>query len=346
LAPLTGAFAGIAEQQPQQLVIQRDDRIRYLFNAGYQDLQVDCHGIWQSKIQRCQVTPLVNFAVKDVLWQIPDGMLINGSKEQDREGREVYGKYMMYAGLEANRLLAMEGYQRWGLVELEPLRGWTIEQAGSLRIDEVYFPDRPQDAYLLSKWKPTNREIREQITTVQAEIKAGKHQLVNEIKAQLSAGVLPLGHQLVPELSQLYLKLGDLMLASLRVAERDQKKRLNLTHRGLKAKPGEEDYKRTYDDLDEECLIRTETAKQDAVLERLSDAALEQASRPINVTVERQDTTASDAVLTQLMEQNRMLQEELKAAREQSLANQQLIMEMFKSQQKPEPPTTSEPKKK
>lgn len=330
-APMDGAFAGLLREQPEnKQPFKHDDRLRYLFNAGYGNLKVDCNGVWRRHIQRCQITPLINFAVKDLLSNIPEGMLIQNSTEKDKEGRDTYGSYLMYAGLEANRLL--DSYGIWGLVEIEEIRGWSVKEAGTLRIDKVFFPDRPEDEFLLAKWKPSHREIKAAINGAKAEIERGEHDLVNGVKEAIASGRTAIGHQMLPNLDLLYLKIAERLLSSVEKAEKHQKRRLNITHRGLKADFGTEDYKRAYDDLDEECLQRTETAKQDAVLEKLSDAALANSERPINIQMAEQKADPSMGLLVeQLREQNRLLQESLQAQREQAQADRDLILAMMKN---------------
>ncbi len=175
----TSAFKSafdIIEATPNELSSQEqmNREPRYLFFAGDEPNMPDPGGMMVQSpvipgktIWRCAVTPAISVPVKMRREEIPDGRLLDGTDN----GKGI-ASMLLPCGPEVDALLADYGHpdrtqwqKRWGLVELEELRGMAPRDVAKMNLTTTFFPSWPDVP-------KTNREVIALVEAKNAELLA------------------------------------------------------------------------------------------------------------------------------------------------------------------------------
>lgn len=160
------AFEAIAEQ-PQEIVSQEmmNREPRYLFYAGDEPGRPDPGGLAVATpvipgkvLWRCSVTPALSVPIRMRYQEIPEGRELDGTRTD-----KGLASMLLPCGPEVDALLADYGnsdaaqwQKRWGLVELEELRGLQPRDVGQMNLTTTFFPEWPMIP-------STNKEIRDHL---------------------------------------------------------------------------------------------------------------------------------------------------------------------------------------
>lgn len=235
-APKSGREALFGEQQIGTL--QEDvnlNAIRYFVQMGWRQLDVDTHAIPNRYLLRGEITPCRTYPQKANIVEIREADLIPGSEQQDKDGRTVYGFYRRHAYYEAERLIDLEtrAERQTGLFEITALR----TELGN----EVY-----RKVNLETLFFPTFPILPDKNADVVAHLEARLAELKQSTPKGIPAHYLPV-----------IFAIGEQLLEATKRADAVQKHLLTDTHLRMKQKPGEEGFKRGYDNVDYEMLKRT-----------------------------------------------------------------------------------------
>lgn len=181
---------GAAETDFNTIATQdmRDREPRYLFFAGDEPglptpggLQVASLCIPRQILWRCAVTPALSAPVRMRAVEIPEGRLIDGT----RDGKGL-ASMLLPCGPEVDELLANYGHpdqgqwlKRWGLVELTALRGMPPKEVAALNLTAFFFPSWPS-------LPETNKEVLAQL---RERLKAATSQIQRTCGEQMIAAV-------------------------------------------------------------------------------------------------------------------------------------------------------------
>lgn len=128
---------------------EEDRGERYFFFAGDipgfpapGGMSVDSGCILMQKFLRCRITPCLTRMMRMRKGDIPEGNIIPGTLDGD------FAQKWVFSGPESERLLfdygnKLDTTRNWGLIELEELRGWTVNQVQQLNLTNYFFPDYP-----------------------------------------------------------------------------------------------------------------------------------------------------------------------------------------------------------
>jgi len=208
---------------------------RFFVQMGWSVLSVDTHAVPNAYLLRGEITPCRSYRQKANLYEIREGDLIPGSKERDKDGKEVWGSYIRYAYHEAERLVALESRaeRKTGLVEITALNSDLGGQVyRKVNLNELFFPDWPK---LPEKTSDVIAALEIRI----AELKAAQ-------PVDMPDFYLPV-----------IFAVGDQLIEAARRADFIQRDLLTYTHTCLKLTPKDEGFKRAYDSVDYEMLART-----------------------------------------------------------------------------------------
>lgn len=304
-APLRSARDAVIQGPPA--MGQRDIDVhapRFFVQMGWRRLDVDSPGVPNGYLLRGEITPCHSTKKKDNLSEIPEGMLIQGSQEQDKDGREIYGYYWLPAFFEAQRLKENEAMseRKDGLIEIKALAA-NPRLYQQIDLNATFYP---QGLHVLPD---RNEDLR--------------LHLENRIRA---IGANADGHE--PDVASLLIEIGQELMQAIVEADRIQRQRINYTHSCMRLAPKEEQFKREYDPVDYEMLQRTgEPEIHDA--ERKTATAL-----GILAEDKANKTGEESQVLSHLIQsqQSQMdaLREQMKADREMFQAQMSQQAEMFK----------------
>jgi len=221
------------------------DQPHYFVQFGWERLDVDTNAIPNRYLLRGEITPCVSYAQKANLIEIREGELIPGSQEADKDGREVYGKYLRRAHFEAERLRNNEAATeiRQGLVEIEDPDGALDRLYKNLDLTAVFYPQGLA-------------ALPVQNAAMIAHLKQRRIELENEkVEAVTDGRLLTMPEHFRPML----LSVADQLIAAAELSDRLQRKRLEWTHTCMKLPANDPtgNFKREYDAVDEEMLLRT-----------------------------------------------------------------------------------------
>ncbi len=288
-APLNAREAFLANSVDSRLGVDVHS-LRFFVQMGWTRLNVDSHGVPNRTLLRGEITPCGSFQQKSNLLEIPEGALITGSEERDREGRTVYGRYWRPAWFEAERLLDIEAAseRKDGLVEVKALSA-NPRLYRELDFNEIFFPAG------LGALPETNGDM---LRHLEGRVAAIAADLVPAVPPYAKRDVLDIGAELI---------------TAAKLAQQLQLSRLNYTHSCMKMPPSEEQYKRGYDAVDEEMIVRTGVP-------RIHEADLKVATAIHTLADNQKRDGGQDAALLAMVEaqreQNAMLKAQMEEYRE------------------------------
>lgn len=235
-APKSARETLFGEQQVGQL--QEDvnlNAIRYFVQLGWSQLDVDTLAIPNRLLLRGEITPCRTFKQKANIVEIREADLIPGSEETDRDGRTVYGYYRRPAYYEAERLVDLEtrAERQTGIFEITALKGELGNEVyRKVDLNKLFFPEWPR--------MPEKNE---------------------DVIVGLESRLAALRASAPPDMPSHYLPVifaaGEQLLEAAKKADAVQKHLLTDTHMRMKFTPKDEGFKRAYDNVDYEMLVRT-----------------------------------------------------------------------------------------
>lgn len=236
-------FTGSRNVISQEL---RLDEPRFFVQMGWDALHTDTSGVPNRYMLRGEITPVRSYQRKASLLDIREGDLVHGSEEVDPvdpAGRAVWGKYWCRAYYEAERILEVEGNSNYksGIVEIETLRGRPDIYEG-VDFNQIFFPGG------LGNLPARN---------VSDGSEDGKNNLRDHLVERLAAFQANPPADIAPHFVPFVVQIGGELIRAVDHANAIQNNRLQLTHSGMKLKPGEDGFKREYDAVDREMLLRT-----------------------------------------------------------------------------------------
>lgn len=209
------------------------DAPRFFVQMGWSALHVDTNGIPNRYLLRGEITPCRSYQCRTSINEIREGEKIAGSEEADQSGRIVWAKYWRHAYYEAERLIDCEGNatHKQGLFEVSALN------SHAYLYDEVDFNKLfyPLGLHVL----PDKNE------SLRADLKDRLDELKAKPPKDIPAYRLPIIYD-----------VGAQLLGAVNLAISVQHARLQYTHSCMKLKPGEDGFKREYDQVDREMLLR------------------------------------------------------------------------------------------
>jgi hypothetical protein len=211
---------------------------RFFVQFGWTEISVDTQAIPNFKLHRGVITPCISFQQIAPKVEIREGDRIPGSETLDQEGKPYYAKYWRFAGDEAERLNRLEaepsGPWRTGLKEIVSLRG-NLRLYRRAGLDTLFFrgleglPERNSDVIALLEQRVKDLEER-----------------------RLDP---PVG--ITPEEMDVLRRVGEELIEAAKDNAELQQRRIEDSHARMKMSPREPEYKRQYDNVDEELLRRT-----------------------------------------------------------------------------------------
>ena len=215
-----------------------DAQPRYFIQFGWTTFDVDTDAIPGRYLRRGEITPCVNYKKKMHLYTIPEGALIRGSEETDKDGKAVYGYVLQPAGPEATRLAENESAADYKqtLFELTALVGMPVEVYRKTDFNALLYPNGIENL-------PEKHE--DVIALLEPRI------------AEIRRNGLPGDHP--PFAAEQILKGLEQVIDAVKYAADVQRSRLDDTHLRFRVQPSDPSgrYKRNYDRMDEEMLKRT-----------------------------------------------------------------------------------------
>lgn len=213
----------------------RLDEPRFFVQMGWGVLQVDTSAVPNRYFLRGEITPVSSHARKANIMDIREGEVIPGSEEIDpSSGRVVWGKYWCRAHYEAERLLEIEGNSthKNGLVEIQALRG-NANVYQKYDLNEIFYPNG------LNSLPQSHEEMRKYLVARIGDLTTNPPEDIPDY------------------ILSIILNIGAELLGAVTLAAQIQHSRLQFTHSSMKLKPGEEGFKREYDAVDREMIVRT-----------------------------------------------------------------------------------------
>lgn len=277
---------------------------RFFVQMGWTVLNVDTAGIPNRYLLRGEITPCISTRKKANIAEIPEGMLIQGSEESDRDGRIVWGYYPLPAWYEAQRLMENEAAAelRNGLFEIKSVNPNFYRQND---LNQIFYP---QGLHMLPE---RNSELiahlEERILDVEAN-KAGRD-------AQTISILVQIGRELIRAALE---------------ADRIQVARLTYVHTCMRLQPKEENYKRDYDAVDEEMLVRTGTPRLHDAERKTADALSLLAEGKVRGDAD--EVSALKLMVKSQEDQMAMLREQMAMMREQMAQNAEIQRQQMEMQ--------------
>ena len=213
----------------------RVDDPRFFVQMGWSVLHTDTSAVPNRYFLRGEITPVRSYMAVENIYNIREGDLIPGTEQKDPTGvAVVYGKYWRRAKYEAERLADNEANATYktGLVELRALRQ-APQVYAQVNLNDLIFPDGLRNlpegnqaliAYLRQRWLDLGNQDMENVP------QAFKPVIFETIKEIIDAAEL---------------------------ADSIQRARIQFTHSCMKLAPNDEGFKREYDSVDREMLLRT-----------------------------------------------------------------------------------------
>lgn len=323
VAPQRSARDRVFQNAQSVNQVENVDAPRFFVQMGWSSLETDTEAIPGKTLLRGEITPCRSFRQKSNIHEIPEGMRIPGADEVDvasGDRRVIWGYYWKRALDEATRLAELEGKldpnRRMGIVEVKSLAGLRSVLYDQYDFNEIFYPDG------IFNLPATNAEL----------------------KAYLQARVAEFQTMNLPsDLKPVLLELGAELIAAVETADKAQADRVDFAHRCMQLSPTDSSgfYKKGYDALDEESLLRTGKPRV--------GEALETQAKALHLLAEDKASGGKDdpvfALVKATEDANKILREELAAQREQT--NQLLTILVSQSSAKAEEaPKAAKPEKK
>lgn len=222
------------EQTPIVDESLRLDDPRFFVQFGWAVLNTDSSAVPNRYFLRGEITPVRSYMALENVYNIREGELIPGTEQKDPTGVAiVYGKYWRRAKHEAERLIENENSATYknGLVEIRSLRE-NPQVYAQIDLNQLFFPDGIQNlpeqnqtliAYLRQRWMDLETEMP-------------------NVPQQYRPVILDVLRELI---------------SAAELADSIQRARLQFTHSCMKLAPNDEGFKREYDIVDREMLLRT-----------------------------------------------------------------------------------------
>jgi hypothetical protein len=222
------------EQTPMIDESLRLDDPRFFVQMAWGVLNTDTSAVPNRYFLRGEITPIRSYMALENIYNIREGDLIPGTEQKDPTGvAVVYAKYWRRAKYEAERLVENENNATYksGLFEIKAFRE-TPQVYAQVDLNALIYPDGLQSlpetnqgliSYLRQRWI----DLQSEMTNVPQQFR-------------------PVILDAVQELIQ-----------ATELAESIQRSRLQYTHSCMKLAPTDEGFKREYDLVDREMLLRT-----------------------------------------------------------------------------------------
>ena len=269
---------------------------RFFVQMGWDVLNVDTTGIPNRYLLRGEITPCMTTRKKANIAEIPEGMLIQGSEESDRDGRVTYGYYQLPAYFESQRLMENESAAelRNGLVEIKSVNPNFYRQHD---LNQIFYPQG------LDRLPERN-----------AEMIAHLEDRIQEIEANAAGRDMQ-------TITTLVAIARELIRAAIEV-DRIQVARLTYVHTCMRLQPKEENYKRNYDAVDEQMLLRTGQPRLHDSERKTADALSLLAEGKVRGDAD--EVSALKLMVKSQEDQMAMLREQMELQRQQMAQNAEM----------------------
>lgn len=272
------------EQTPMMDESLRLDDPRFFVQMAWGVLNTDTSAVPNRYFLRGEITPIRSYMALENIYNIREGDLIPGTEQKDPTGvAVVYAKYWRRAKYEAERLVENENNATYksGLFEIKAFRE-TPQVYAQVDLNALIYPDGLQSlpetnqgliSYLRQRWI----DLQSEMTNVPQQFR-------------------PVILDAVQELIQ-----------AAELAESIQRSRLQYTHSCMKLAPTDEGFKREYDLVDREMLLRTGVPEIHS-----TDISIANTLKVVSEKAGGEASGLAEAVKA-LVEQNRLMMELLAA---------------------------------
>lgn len=262
------------------------DAPRFFVQFAWDVFQVDTDCIPNKYLLRGEITPLRSFPKKSNIFEISEAARIPGSEEADPSPdagdrrRVVWAKYWLHAQSEAQRLIDLErgADLQMGLFEITALARapHLYEQ---LDFNAVFYPGG------LHSLPQTNVEM---VAYLRNSADAATEKAPSDLKGIIA-------------------EIGEQLIEAAEYADRAQLARVEFSHSCMKLTPDDKSgfYKKKYDILDEESLLRTGKPRIHQAIDATAEALKMLAGR--DAAPAAQDNAVLIQLLTAQQEQNAIL---------------------------------------
>lgn len=272
------------EQTPMMDESLRLDDPRFFVQMAWGVLNTDTSAVPNRYFLRGEITPIRSYMALENIYNIREGDLIPGTEQKDPTGvAVVYAKYWRRAKYEAERLVENENNATYksGMFEIKAFRE-TPQVYSQVDLNALIYPDGLQNlpetnqgliSYLRQRWI----DLQSEMTNVPQQFR-------------------PVILDAVQELIQ-----------ATELAESIQRSRLQYTHSCMKLAPTDEGFKREYDLVDREMLLRTGVPEIHS-----TDISIANTLKVVSEKAGGEASGLAEAVKA-LVEQNRLMMELLAA---------------------------------
>jgi hypothetical protein len=272
------------EQTPMMDESLRLDDPRFFVQMAWGVLNTDTSAVPNRYFLRGEITPIRSYMALENIYNIREGDLIPGTEQKDPTGVAiVYAKYWRRAKYEAERLVENENNATYksGMFEIKAFRE-TPQVYSQVDLNALIYPDGLQNL------PETNQSLisylRQRWIDLQSEM------------ANVPQQFRPVILDAVQELIQ-----------ATELAESIQRSRLQYTHSCMKLAPTDEGFKREYDLVDREMLLRTGVPEIHS-----TDISIANTLKVVSEKAGGEASGLAEAVKA-LVEQNRLMMEFLAA---------------------------------
>ena len=272
------------EQTPMMDESLRLDDPRFFVQMAWGVLNTDTSAVPNRYFLRGEITPIRSYMALENIYNIREGDLIPGTEQKDPTGVAiVYAKYWRRAKYEAERLVENENNATYksGMFEIKAFRE-TPQVYSQVDLNALIYPDGLQNL------PETNQSLisylRQRWIDLQSEM------------ANVPQQFRPVILDAVQELIQ-----------ATELAESIQRSRLQYTHSCMKLAPTDEGFKREYDLVDREMLLRTGVPEIHS-----TDISIANTLKVVSEKAGGEASGLAEAVKA-LVEQNRLMMELLAA---------------------------------
>lgn len=222
------------EQTPILDESLRLDDPRFFVQFGWAVLNTDSSAVPNRYFLRGEITPVRSYMALENVYNIREGELIPGTEQKDPTGVAiVYGKYWRRAKHEAERLIENENSATYknGLVEIRSLRE-NPQVYAQIDLNQLFFPDGilqipEQNQSLIAYLRQRYIDLQDEMTSIPQQYRPVVLDVLREL------------------------------ISAAELADSIQRARLQFTHSCMKLAPNDEGFKREYDVVDREMLLRT-----------------------------------------------------------------------------------------
>ena len=222
------------EQTPILDESLRLDDPRFFVQFGWAVQNTDSSAVPNRYFLRGEITPVRSYMALENVYNIREGELIPGTEQKDPTGVAiVYGKYWRRAKHEAERLIENENSATYknGLVEIRSLRE-NPQVYAQIDLNQLFFPDGilqipEQNQSLIAFLRQRYIDLQDEMTSIPQQYRPVVLDVLREL------------------------------ISAAELADSIQRARLQFTHSCMKLAPNDEGFKREYDVVDREMLLRT-----------------------------------------------------------------------------------------